>query len=143
MPQVSELWTYGFVEALLALLQQNSQLISAVEQSCIYGERKTFPDVPLAFTSASNAVAAYQSLTGKNLFFFLDEFSEYWARSTLALFCRNLMDLNACVLVALMDSGAVHMLNANAVSLLSSSTPWMHLCPQSPRFVRTRLQMKV
>ncbi len=144
----SELWIYGFVEALLALLKQNPGLnlpadLSRlrVEQGCDFVEGKTFRVVPVDLPRASNAIAAYQNSTGKKMLLFLDEFSTTKGldQKTLALFRRNLIALNVCVVVASTECGASNMLDANAEIFISqsnaSTTPWVYLCPQLPRYV--------
>ena len=144
----SKLWIYGFVEALLAMLQQNPGLSLPadlsrlrVQESCDFVDGETFPIVPVDLTTASKTVAAYQTSTGKKLLFFVDEFAPSIGldQKILATFRRSLIHLNACVVVASTDSGAANMLNSKAGTLISQSqasvTPWVHLCTQLPRYV--------
>jgi hypothetical protein len=138
----TELWVYDSVDALMALLQQNSGLnlpadLSRlrIEESLDFEEAKTFLIVSVDLTRASKAVAAYQKLKGQKLLFFLDEFAPNPEQDMLAFFRRNLLNLGACVVVASTDSVAANMLNPKAGTSASATGSWVHVCNRLPTFV--------
>jgi hypothetical protein len=78
----TKLWVHGFVDALMALLQQNPGLnlpadLSRVrvKENCLFVQGKTFLISPVHESIAADAILDRQKLTGKKLLFFLDEFA--------------------------------------------------------------------
>jgi hypothetical protein len=90
---------------------------------------------------ARGAVAEFEEEIRKKVVFFVDEFSarrdEKLKQQSLAVFRRNLMNTNACVVVASTDSIAAKMAAPGMRTSDASSlkTPWVHLCTELPRYV--------
>jgi len=150
----AEFRIYGFLKALIKLLINNPDLelpVDLCRLKILNKAKPGFEEYEISSTTEDDVrsqAEKWMKLTGKELVFFIDEFTvnSHLNQEKLAFLRRRMMEIGACVVVASTDSGALNMLNTAAATDVSRETdgPWVNLCSRLPKYVPpSSLRMKI
>ena len=142
-----ELWIYGFIAALIKLLNDNPELNLPTDLSRLRIDQSR-PDsfvknqiiAPVSRVKLESVIRQWPVAAKKDIIFFIDEFAPTLEliQEHLAFLRRMLMNTGQSVIVASTDSGAMNMYKKAPASYArreGAKAPWVKLYTQLPGYV--------